>query len=46
MKAGVREFVYASFCAVYGESVRLAADEEHLVRPLSPHGISKLAAEH
>jgi len=46
LKAGVKRFVYASSCAVYGEPVHLPVDEEHLATPLSPYGVSKLAAEH
>jgi UDP-glucose 4-epimerase len=36
---------YVSSAAVYGEGVRMPMDEEHPLRPLSPYGISKLAAE-
>lgn len=46
LKAGVERFVYASSCAVYGEPIRLPVDEEHPTKPLSPYGVSKLAAEH
>jgi UDP-glucose 4-epimerase len=38
--------VLVSSAAVYGESVSLPMDEEHPLRPISPYGISKLAAEH
>ena len=46
LKAGVKRFVYASSCAVYGEPVHLPVDEGHPARPFSPYGVSKLAAEH
>ncbi|HET7572556.1 MAG TPA: NAD-dependent epimerase/dehydratase family protein [Gaiellaceae bacterium] len=36
---------YVSSAAVYGEGVRMPMDEEHPTAPLSPYGISKLAAE-
>lgn len=36
---------YVSSAAVYGDGVRLPMDEEHPLAPLSPYGISKLAAE-
>jgi len=38
--------VYASSAAVYGESRYLPIDEDHPLLPLSPYGVSKLAAEH
>jgi UDP-glucose 4-epimerase len=38
--------VHASSAAVYGDSVRLPMDEDHPLVPVSPYGISKLAAEH
>lgn len=38
--------VFVSSAAVYGEAVVLPMDESHPLRPLSPYGISKLAAEH
>jgi UDP-glucose 4-epimerase len=36
---------YVSSAAVYGEGIRMPMDEEHPLAPLSPYGISKLAAE-
>jgi UDP-glucose 4-epimerase len=41
----LRRFVYASSSAVYGQS-DLPMREESPTRPLSPYGVSKLAAEH
>jgi len=38
--------VHASSAAVYGDSVHLPMDEDHPLAPVSPYGISKLAAEH
>jgi len=46
LKAGVKRFVLASSCAVYGEHVKLPVAEDHPTMPLSPYGVSKLAAEH
>jgi UDP-glucose 4-epimerase len=37
--------VYVSSAAVYGDGTRFPMDEDHPLRPLSPYGISKLAAE-
>jgi UDP-glucose 4-epimerase len=45
-RADVEKFIFTSSCAVYGEPVKLPVDEEHPTRPLSPYGVSKLAAEH
>jgi UDP-glucose 4-epimerase len=42
---GLQRFVYASSSAVYGGS-ELPMREESPTRPLSPYGVSKLAAEH
>jgi UDP-glucose 4-epimerase len=41
----LRRFVYASSSAVYGRST-LPMREDGATRPLSPYGVSKLAAEH
>ena len=42
----VRKFIYASSSSVYGEAEKLPMKEEHLPRPISPYGVSKLAGEH
>jgi UDP-N-acetylglucosamine 4-epimerase len=41
----VRRVVYASSCAVYGDSPRLPLKEDEPARPLSPYAASKLANE-
>jgi UDP-glucose 4-epimerase len=41
----IRRFVYASSSAVYGRT-ELPMREDSPTRPLSPYGVSKLAAEH
>jgi len=38
--------VLASSAAVYGESVSVPMTESHPLLPISPYGVSKLAAEH
>lgn len=43
--AGVKRFVYASSCAVYGEARELPIREDTEPGPISPYGESKLAAE-
>jgi len=42
----VERFVYASSSSVYGETGKLPMHEDDLPRPLSPYGVTKLAAEH
>ena len=42
---GVKRFVYASSCAVYGEAESLPIREDCPAKPMSPYGVSKLVAE-
>lgn len=42
----LRRFVYASSSSVYGDAPELPVTEDALPRPVSPYGVSKLAAEH
>ncbi|MBI1873818.1 MAG: NAD-dependent epimerase/dehydratase family protein [Acidobacteria bacterium] len=42
----VERFVYASSSSVYGDNVPLPMREASLLQPVSPYGVSKLAAEH
>jgi UDP-glucose 4-epimerase len=42
---GVRRFVFASTCAVFGDSAVLPLKEDSPVNPISPYAESKLAAE-
>lgn len=44
-KPGIR-VVYASSSSVYGETDRFPMHEQDLPKPVSPYGVSKLAAEH
>jgi UDP-glucose 4-epimerase len=43
--ASLEKFIYASSSSVYGITPRLPMTEDALVRPLSPYGVTKLAAE-
>ncbi|MGH7831979.1 MAG: NAD-dependent epimerase/dehydratase family protein, partial [Candidatus Binatia bacterium] len=42
---GIKKFVYASSSSVYGDTTDLPMREEGQTRPVSPYGVSKLAAE-
>jgi UDP-glucose 4-epimerase len=44
--AGVSRFVYASSSSIYGDTTELPMREGNVPRPVSPYGVSKLAAEH
>jgi UDP-glucose 4-epimerase len=46
LKSKVKKLIYASSCAVYGDPEHLPIGESHPTKPLSPYGVSKLAAEH
>jgi len=42
----IKRFVYASSSSVYGDAVELPMKETARVQPVSPYGVTKLAAEH
>lgn len=42
----IEKFVFASSSSVYGDAEKLPTSEEDLPRPISPYGVTKLAAEH
>ncbi|MBO0722034.1 MAG: UDP-glucose 4-epimerase GalE [Blastocatellia bacterium] len=43
--AGVRNFVFSSTCATYGEPLRIPIDEGHPQQPANPYGWSKFFFE-
>ncbi len=43
--AGVRDVVFSSTCATYGDPERVPIDEDHPQRPVNPYGESKLMVE-
>jgi len=45
LRPGIR-VVYASSSSIYGETDRFPMSEADLPKPVSPYGVSKLAAEH
>lgn len=42
----IKKFVYAGSSSVYGDAEKFPTSEDDLPRPLSPYGVTKLAAEH
>ena len=46
LDAGVKRLINASSSSVYGKVKHLPFDESHSTQPVSPYGVSKLAAEH
>jgi len=42
---GVKDIVFSSTCAIYGEAQRIPVDEQHPVQPISPYGHSKQMVE-
>lgn len=46
LDAGVKKVINASSSSVYGKVKYLPFDEQHPTEPVSPYGVSKLAAEH
>jgi nucleoside-diphosphate-sugar epimerase len=42
----IERLVYASSSSVYGDNVTLPMREDAMVQPVSPYGVTKLAAEH
>ena len=46
VRAGAPRIIYASSSSVYGDAPSLPLREEGVCRPVSPYGVTKLAAEH
>lgn len=44
--SSITRFVYASSSSVYGDARRYPTKEDDLPQPVSPYGVTKLAAEH
>ena len=42
----IERLVYASSSSVYGDEVAMPMREDAMVKPVSPYGVTKLAAEH
>jgi len=45
VKGGVKQFIFSSTAAVYGNPDRVPLDEDDPLRPMSPYGSSKLMTE-
>jgi UDP-glucose 4-epimerase len=44
-RANIERLVFASSSSVYGDSIKMPMREDALPRPVSPYGVTKLAAE-
>jgi len=44
-ESDIKKFVYASSSSVYGDTDNLPMKETNRLQPVSPYGVSKLAAE-
>ena len=44
--AALKRLVYASSSSIYGDAMRQPTDEDVIPAPMSPYGVTKLAAEH
>ena len=44
-RLNIRKFIYASSSSVYGDAQELPLREESILKPVSPYGVTKLAAE-
>lgn len=42
----IKRFIYASSSSVYGNAETIPVKESDVTKPISPYGVSKLAAEH
>ncbi len=45
IKYGIKNLVYSSTCAVYGETRHSPVDEKHPTNPVNPYGLSKRIVE-
>ncbi|MBW4699345.1 MAG: UDP-glucose 4-epimerase GalE [Aphanocapsa lilacina HA4352-LM1] len=45
VEAGVKQIVFSSTCATYGEPEQIPITETHPQRPINPYGFTKLAVE-
>jgi UDP-glucose-4-epimerase GalE len=45
LDAGVRDVVFSSTCATYGEPIKVPIAEDHPQNPVNPYGETKLAVE-
>jgi len=45
IKANVKNFIFSSSCATYGEPIEIPISEDHPLNPISPYGRTKLMVE-
>ena len=46
LECGVRQFIFSSTAAIFGNPVQVPMTETHPTQPINPYGQSKLAVEH
>lgn len=46
LKKNVKNFIFSSSCAVYGDPIKIPMDEDHPTNPVSPYGKNKLVVEY
>ena len=45
-QVNINKFIYASSSSVYGDCEELPEEEDSILKPVSPYGVTKLAGEH
>ena len=46
LEHGIRQFIFSSTAATYGNPIQVPIPEDHPTRPINPYGHSKLAVEY
>jgi UDP-glucose 4-epimerase len=46
LAAGIKQFIFSSTCATYGNPIAIPIAEDHPQNPINPYGMTKLMVEH